>query len=353
MRRLWMLVVLLGWGFGALCAQQRYVVVDQDGGGPGGSDQQSILLLLQAQGVKVLGVTMVSGDVSAEEGVRHTMRMLEMVGRTDVPVVMGSGVPLIRTPEETALQERLYGSVSYTGAYGKKRLEAGALVEGEPKTKVIAGEDAAHFLIAAVRRYPHQVTVFSGGPMTNIALAIRLDPGFAAMARELVFMGGSLNPKTDDPEFAFNPRHEFNFWFDPEAAHIVLTAPWKKITGTTIDASIQAVLPAQVQAEVKGATTPVAVYMNKYEATSPYLWDELAALAWIEPRMVRAEKRVYMDVDINHGHSYGDTLTWSEAVKPALPLQMVDVNMEVDAAQFQAEYLKLMTTPAVVGERGK
>jgi purine nucleosidase len=104
---------------------------------------------------------------------------------------------------------------------------------------------------------------------------------------------------------------------------------------------------------VKRATTPVAVYMNKYEATSPYLWDELAALAWIEPGMVRTEKRVYMDVDINHGHSYGDTLTWSEAVKPALPLQMVDVNMEVDAARFQAEYLKLMTTSAVVGERGK
>ncbi len=56
--------------------------------------------------------------------------------------------------------------------------------------------------------------------MTNLALAISIDPEFAELAKEFVFMGGSLNPKTDDPEFVNTPRHEFNLWFDPEAAHI-------------------------------------------------------------------------------------------------------------------------------------
>ena len=69
-----------------------------------------------------------------------------------------------------------------------------------------------------VRKYPHEVTIYEGGPMTNLAVAISIDPEFPALAQELVFMGGSLDPETDDPEFARNPTHEFNFWFDPEAA---------------------------------------------------------------------------------------------------------------------------------------
>ncbi len=58
--------------------------------------------------------------------------------------------------------------------------------------------------------------------MTNLALAISIDPEFAGLAKELVFMGASLSPQTDDPEFTNTPRREFNLWFDPEAAHIVL-----------------------------------------------------------------------------------------------------------------------------------
>src|ERR1700722_15262130 len=97
MRGFLRVVVACGVMSASLLAQQRYVVIDQDGAGPGDSDQQSILLLLQAPGVKVLGVTRVSGDVAVGDGVRHTLRMLELVGRTDVPVVIGAAMPLVRT----------------------------------------------------------------------------------------------------------------------------------------------------------------------------------------------------------------------------------------------------------------
>ncbi len=76
--------------------------------------------------------------------------------------------------------------------------------------------------------------------MTNIALALRIDPEFASLTKGIVLMGGSLNPTTDDPEFADSPRHEFNFWFDPEAASIVLRADWPRIDVTTVDVSIKA-----------------------------------------------------------------------------------------------------------------
>jgi purine nucleosidase len=346
-----MLAVVLSMALAGVRAETRYVVIDQDGAGPGGSDQQSMLLLLQAPDVKVLGITMVSGDVFVNEGVRHTLRMLELAGRTDVPVVVGSRMPLVRTAEETVLQEALYGRMTYKGAFGVHGGD-GPLVEGESHNAAVAGQDAAHFLIEAVHRYPHQVTVFGGGPMTNIALAIKLDPQFVEMARELVFMGGSLNPRTDDPEFSTDPRHEFNFWFDPEAAHIVLTAPWKKMTATTVDVSIQAVLPAESLRVLKSSTCLAAAYMSRYGTHDPYMWDELAEVSWIAPEVIRAQKRVYLDVDLSRGHSYGDMVTWSEATKPNVPLQLVNVQTEVDVRRFAAKYLELMTRVVPPGKRG-
>ena len=137
-----------------------------------------------------------------------------------------------------------------------------------------------------VHKYPHEVTIYEGGPMTNLALAISLDPQFAALAQELVFMGGSLNPQTSDPEFANNPRHEFNFWFDPEAAYIVLRAPWKKITCTPADISIKTRLSPQMVKRIDASGTALAHYIARFYKQgdgNDYMWDELAAAAWLDP----------------------------------------------------------------------
>ena len=171
------------------------------------------------------------------EEVAHTLRMLELIGRTDIPVVRGAENPLVRTKEQTEQDEQRVGSFAWLGAWTPRlyhppretRPDAGRA----PKTKP-ADEDAAHFLIRMVRKYPHEITIYEGGPMTNLALAITIDPEFASLAKELVFMGASLDPQTDDPEFTDTPRREFNLWFDPEAAHIVLRAPWKRIVCTPV-----------------------------------------------------------------------------------------------------------------------
>ena len=160
--------------------------------------------------------------------------------------------------------------------------------EGKPTTKPL-DEDAAHFLVRMVRKYPHEITIYAGGPMTNLALAISIDPEFAGLAKELVFMGGSLNPKTDDPEFANTPRHEFNLWFDPEAAHIVLTAPWKKIVCTTVDISVKTRLTKELIDRVKAGTVargPLRRHLcAPVSANTTILWDELAAAAWLDPSL--------------------------------------------------------------------
>src|ERR1700689_2660255 len=102
----------------AALAQKRLVLIDQDGFGPADTNQMSMMVLLQSRQVEVLGITIVTGDGWRDEEVQHTLRMLEVVGRTDVPVVPGAVFPLVRTEQETRLAAQLYGKVTWLGAWG-------------------------------------------------------------------------------------------------------------------------------------------------------------------------------------------------------------------------------------------
>jgi inosine-uridine nucleoside N-ribohydrolase len=347
-------------------AQRRMIVIDQDGSGPGGSNMMSMMALLQSPLVDVLGITIVTGNAWRDDEVRHTLRMLELIGRTDVPVAPGAVFPLVRTQEETRLATPLVGQVGWLGAWGqrpesvvpanaglvepdKPKSVAGpfdtpALAEGEPTTQPLA-EDAAHFLIRQVHAHPHQVTVYAAGPLTNIALAIALDPHFAELTRGIVIMGGSLNPHTDDPEFDNSPRHEFNFWFDPEAARITLRAHWPRIDLTTVDISIQAMFTQDMVDAIARSPHPAARYIANYSQERYYLWDEIAACAWLEPGIITRERALYMDVDVGHGPTYGETLTWSKALKPATDLQLVHAQLDLDLAKFRKLFIELMSAP--------
>ena len=333
--------------------QQRMVVIDQDGSGPAGSNQMAMMVLLQSPKVKVLGITMVSGNAWEPEEVQHTLRMLELIGRTDVPVAAGAVYPLVRTEEETLLEKPLIGSFEWYGAWGDLAAKTSAqayhaayvlpaMEEGSPTTKAI-DEDAAHFLVRQVRAHPHEVTIYAGGPLTNIALAISIDPQFAELAAGIVIMGGSLAPGTDDPEYATHPRHEFNFWWDPEATHITLRANWKRIELTTVDISVKTFFSKEMLAEIAKAKTPAAEYLAKYTHENFYMWDELAAAAWIDPTIITKEETLYVDVDVTRGVNYGDTLSWTAANKPKYTLQPVHVWVDLDKKKFDGMFVELMT----------
>src|ERR1051326_5055613 len=147
-----------------LCSSQpdtgkRKIIIDQDAAGPGGTDQQSILLLIQSPHTQVLGITVVTGDAWLKEEVAHTLRTLELIGRTDIPVVAGAEYPLVRRKADTELWEQEFGSVPWLGAWTPRRYhpadDLGEMPEGKPTTKPL-DEDAAHFLLRMVRKYPHQ-----------------------------------------------------------------------------------------------------------------------------------------------------------------------------------------------------
>ena len=335
--------------------ERRMVIVDQDGAGPGGTNQMAMMLLLQSPQAEVLGITMVSGDAWEPEAVEHTLRMLELIHRTDVPVVTGAVFPLVRSEQEWKLQEKLYGGYAWYGAWGDVSEKTSRepyhgpfvvpkMVEGEPTLKP-AQEDAAHFLIRQVHAHPHEVTIYAGGPLTNIAMAISIDPQFAEMTRGIVMMGGSLNPQTKDPEFATNPRHEFNFWFDPEAAHIVLRARWPRIDLTTVDISIKTRFTKTMLDEIARSGSPAGRYLAAYTSDFYYCWDELAAAAWLEPSIITKEDKLYIDVNLSRGSGYGDTVSWSETNKPALDLPLVHVQVDLDLARFNRLFVDLMKAP--------
>src|ERR1700686_763345 len=330
---------------------KRKIITDQDAAGPAGTDQQAILLLIQSPQTEVLGITVVTGDAWLTEEVAHTLRMLELIGRTDIPVLRGAEHPLVRTKEETEQLEQRYGSVAWLGAWRPRFYHSpgdlGAMPEGKPTAKP-AEEDAAHFLVRMVRKYPHEVTIYEGGPMTNPALGISLDPQFPKLAKELIFMGASLSPMTDNPEFANSPRHEFNLWFDPEAAHIVLRAPWKKIVCTTVDISVKTRLSQDLLNRVKEGNTSAARYVSTYSRLSGkynYLWDELTEAAWLDPSLITAKDAPYLDVDLSRGAGYGNTLSWTEQEKPTIVGPPAEIQVDFDTEKFYKMFVDLLTAP--------
>jgi purine nucleosidase len=359
------LTLLLATTFPCSAQQPRLVLIDQDGSGPGGSDQMAMLSLLQAPDVKVLGITMVTGDAWRDEETMHTLRMLELTGHSDVPVAKGAVFPLVRDEVETKLETTINGKVGWLGAWGGS---SGTLIEnkngtvtpvisdpnehgpyvipplpeGMPSLKPI-DEDAAHFLVRQVRAHPHEVTIYAAGPLTNIALAISIDPEFASLTKGIVLMGGSLDPHSDDPEFTASPRHEFNLWFDPEAAHIVLRAEWPRVDVTTVDVSIKAPFTQAMLDEISKSQSPTARYIAAWSQNRYYLWDELTACSWLDPSIITEEKQLYMDVDLSHGPSYGDTLTWTEKMKPSTGVRVVHAQTDLDLEKFQKMFVGLMT----------
>ncbi|HEV2348975.1 MAG TPA: nucleoside hydrolase [Terriglobia bacterium] len=333
---------------------KRKVIIDQDALGPAGTDINSILVLLQSPQVETLGITVVSGDGWRDEEVAHALRLLEIIGRTDIPVVPGAVFPLVNSPERMQEWQKLYGKIHYMGAWhaeypGWKYHDPFVvpdLVEGNPNIKA-ANEDAAHFLVRMVHQYPHEVTIFALGPLTNLALALTIDPQFPQLAKELIVMGGSMNPNTHDLEFTHSPQREFNFWCDPEATHAVLHAHWPKIICTTVDISVKTRVRQEMIDEIGRSKLPVAQYVSKYTRVYNYsfMWDELAAAAWIDPSIITKEEMIYLDGEIDHGAGYGNTLSWTPGMNPGLGEQVVHVQQDLNTKKLYDLFVRLMTSP--------
>ncbi|MDB5971570.1 MAG: Inosine-uridine preferring nucleoside hydrolase [Hydrocarboniphaga sp.] len=339
---------------------RRKIIIDQDAFGPASSNLQAILMLLQSPDVEVLGIVATSGDGWRDEELGHSLRLLEVAGRTEVPVYGGAVYPLVNTQARTKVWEQQYGALYYKGAWTESWPDQGAVRRtpyhadpflvppspaGAPKLKA-QSENGAAFMVRKVREFPGQVTIWTGGPLTTVALAARLDPAFAANAQQLVIMGASFNPQPADNDFAKefvnSPRREFNMRWDPEAASLVLHEAWKKITVLPIDPTTKTFFKPEFFKQIARGKAPFASYLVQFGQSFP-MWDELAAAVWLNPAIVTRSQQLLVDIDTSFTAGYGNTLSWSIGGGPGMGERAVTVVEDVDVPAFEKMTLDLLT----------
>jgi inosine-uridine nucleoside N-ribohydrolase len=318
------------------------VFFDNDFLGPGQSNIQSLIPLLRDPRVKLMGVGVVTGDAWMTEETAHALRFLEIAKRPEVPIHPGAQMPLMRTQAEMANWEARYGKIPFKGAWSTPRpgrtyhpqdpTLIPPMPEGAPTIKA-SDEDAVHALIRNVRAHPHQITIVSAGPLTNIALALRIAPDIAPLAKEIVIEPGKLDTAVARVTGNTDYATDFNFLFDPEAAHIVLTAPWPRIT---VMGNVTAAAHAtQAVVDSIGASgTPVATYVKTYARIGQPLWDEITVAVAIDRSLVKDELVARMDVDTLPGPSYGQPVVWSADMAPNSGEREVHIVRAIDVDRF-------------------
>jgi inosine-uridine nucleoside N-ribohydrolase len=329
---------------GALAAPTP-VIVDTDCGFAS-DDAMALLLLLQSEEVELVGVTVVTGNDWLKQEVENVLRLLEIAGRPDVPVFAGSERPLVTSQEEMIRREKVYGETSDGGYKGAWR-------EGGPRKDEVAPPDgaraairprekhAADFLIETLRSRPREVVVAAIGPLTNVALALAKDPGIASLARELVVMGGGIGRLP-----------EFNFWMDPEAARMTLRADWPKVTLTPINIAEQAPFTLETAGALAAVDSPIGRYFQSAHVgrvaahpVTPLMYDQIAILALLEPDTVRRSEEMFLDVEVDHGALYGQTLYWDSERRPPPDARKAKVLLDLDTPRFMESFVERMKRP--------
>lgn len=216
------------------------IIIDTD---PGIDDALAILLALAAKDeLDVLALTTVNGNVGVEQVTKNAFKILEIAGRTDIPVYMGNGKPLMRENEHCE---------EFHGDDGMGNLEM------PDCHKIPENENAVDFLIRKVREEKGEITLVPIGPLTNIAEAIQKNSDFVKNVKEVVIMGGAEHGGN------MSPHAEFNFWTDPEAAKIVFQAGFEKVTMIGLDATSYVFLSPTLRELLYLINTPISRFIHK------------------------------------------------------------------------------------------
>ncbi len=273
------------------------VIIDTD---PGVDDALALLLALRSPELKIEALTPVAGNVPLNLTLPNALRMVEIAGRNDIPVAVGARAPLFR---------RL---VTATYAHGENGL--GGAVFPEPKIKPVE-MPATEMIRQVVRKYPHEVTLITIGPMTNVAAALNADPELPSLVKALVMMGGSLSGGN------ITPAAEFNVYVDPEAAKIVFQSGIP-ITMVGLDVTRKTSLTDEHQRELQANSNAVSqaaakIARNAIDHTraqgftvGPNMHDSLAIAAFIDPSILKW-KDYYVDVETTGELTAGETLGYS------------------------------------------
>jgi len=302
-----------------------------------------VMLLQRPETTDVVGVTIVPGNLWPQPGAEAMFRILDLMKRPGIPVLLGAQTPLIHTRAMAERENMQWGPLDFLGALGVDPAEALKKVS-HASLRRPGHRNAPDFMFETIMNATVPVTILAIGPMTNLAIALRLHPELEKKIHRLVFMGGAVHVKNPA-----NMASEFNFWFDPEAARIVMRSGIEHKTMFGLDISNHARVDKSHYEQIASVKTPVtAMYredLGKRFAKDPdahtYIWDCLAAGYLIDPTFVTKREKAYLDVDTTFGANYGAVVPLDRGLAPdATP---VEVMLDLDFEKFFGLYKTLLT----------
>lgn len=275
-------------------AAPKKVIIDTD---PGTDDALAILLALNSPELDVRALTVVPGNVTAQQGLENALRLASLTNRCDIPVAGGAQHPLF---------QKLITAELWHGANGLANVE---LPPSKCKADPRFGPD---LIIQMIHDSPHEITLVPVGPLTNIALALLKDPSIVPLVKEVVIMGGSISGGN------VNAAAEANIYNDPEAAQIVFHAGWRlTMVGLDVgDKTLYDQARLDQLSKTHGPENDFAVKVltfllgqeAKYGAGggSP-MYDPLAVGTAIDPSIVSTQP-MHVNVESRGEYSRGETV---------------------------------------------
>lgn len=296
-------------------------------------DAEAILMALRDPRAQIEGISTVSGNVGVEQVNLNVCTVLAEAGKTGIPIYSGAALPLV---------EPWLGAGDYHMADG-----LGDWDERPACTPEIQAEHAVNALIRATRENPGEISVIALGPLTNIALALRLDPELPQRIKHFVFMGGSVNAVGNSPRMGA----EFNIYTDPEAAYMVLKhfptstmLSWDVTCNNPIpwpDYDRLCAIDSSYARFFKGINDKVSQHMRHQTNYGGHLLpDPLAMAIMLDPSLILKSTPRYVTVELAGAHSRGQTMANYTHIDygPA----NVEVVEEVDMAGVLALYEQML-----------
>ncbi len=281
------------------------VILDVD---TGTDDAIAMMTALLSPELEVLGVCSVNGNRGIDFTTENTLRVVEYLGLQDrVPVYRGCSLPMVST-----LTPGRRDGIPATGEMDSNNIH-GDYVELPPSTIHTQPEHAVFWLIDTLMKSDGDITLIPVGPLTNIAMALRIEPRIAQKIKQIVIMGGGYK------EVNITPSAEFNFWVDPEAAKIVMDSGCN-ITVVPLDATHKAVLSLADADALESSGTPAGkatarfirhrqagykVWQPMADIDTVPIHDALAVCAVIDPEVLQNVVHTYVDIDIAGGAADG------------------------------------------------
>lgn len=270
----------------------EYVILDCD---PGHDDAVAIMLLGKNKNIKLLGICVSSGNQIIAKTAKNAMFLVDYLD-LDVPVAVGVSRPLVRKVEVCS------------EIHGESGLEG---IEVKASKRKFAKLKSPNFMIEKILNFPEKVTIVVTGPLTNLALALRLEPKICQNIKKVVIMGGSYQMGN------VSPASEFNIQCDPEAASIVLDSGLP-VYFVTLDVTRKVLcLPSIIERMDKIKNKASALFvdlMRTFNSNQKKIFgykggplhDPVTIATLIDPQLVTF-KYVNTEIDLSHGPSYGRT----------------------------------------------